>query len=301
MKKLSILSILLLTITQAFSCDICGCSSGNYFLGPFPQFRSHFFGTRYNFKSFESRLKSDHTQFSKDFYQSIELWGGLNIGRKWQVLSFVPYNINKQTSDDGTKTNNGIGDISFIVNHKILDKRNTNANEKMISQQLWVGGGLKLPTGKFSPDEVDIIPEANNQAGTGSVDFILNAMYTLHVEDWGINSNVNYKINRSAENFHFGNQFNTAAFVFHSFSSGSGNTTVNPNAGLLFEKIDANELNKSKVEDTGGNALLAAAGMEVNFAKMAVGFNTQLPVSQNLSNEQTKVKMRGMLHVTFLF
>lgn len=51
----------------------------------------------------------------------------------------------------------------------------------------------------------------------------------------------------------------------------------------------------------GGNALLAAAGLEANFSKMAIGINTPLPVKQNLSNNQTKTNVRGMLHVTFLF
>lgn len=301
MKKALLITTLCFSILQSFACDICGCSSGNYFLGPFPQFRKHFFGTRYSFRSFESRLKSDDSQFSKDFYQTVELWGGVNIGKKWQVLGFAPYNINKQTSDDGAKTSTGLGDISFIVNRKFVDKRNTDKNENMVSQQLWIGGGVKLPTGKFTPDEADIIPDANNQAGTGSIDFIINSMYTLHVNNWGINSNINYKINRSAENFRFGNRLTTTAFVFRSFQNESGNTSFNPNVGLVYERLGANEMTSAKVADTGGSALLAAAGVEVNFAKLAVGMNTQLPLTQNLSDNQTKTNIRGMVHVTVLF
>lgn len=256
---------------------------------------------RYSFRTFESRLKSDETQFSKDFYQSVELWGGLNVGRKWEVLGFVPYNINKQRSDDDTRTTNGLGDISVIINRKLLDKRTTDNKERMISQQLWVGGGAKLPTGKFTPDATDIIPDANNQAGTGSVDFIVNAMYTLHINDWGINSNINYKVNGSAQNFRFGNRLNTTAFIFHSFQNKSGTSSINPNVGLLYEKLGANKMMNAKVDDTGGDALLAATGVEVNFAKIAVGVNAQLPISQDLSNKQTETKVRGMMHVTFLF
>jgi hypothetical protein len=68
---------------------------------------------------------------------------------------------------------------------------------------------------------------------------------------------------------------------------------------LLYETLKANLLNKAKVDDTGGNALLASGGMEINFSKMAVGFNAQLPITQNFSNEQTTTKVRGMAHVTF--
>ena len=301
MKKLFTLTIFLLFIAPAFACDICGCSSGNYFLGPFPQFKRHFFGVRYSIRSYESRVAADGEEFSKDFYQSAELWGGWNMSKKWQLLAFVPYNINKQTSDDGTRITNGLGDVSFIVNHKIIDERHTGKSGNRISQQLWIGGGAKLPTGKFSPDELDIIPDANNQAGTGSLDFILNTMYTIHINDWGINSDVNYKINQSAKDFRFGNRLNATAFAFRSFANKTGTTTFNPNAGLMYEHLDANTLTTAKIVNTGGDALLAAAGLEVNFATMAVGVNAQVPITQNLSNHQTKTNMQGMVHVSFLF
>lgn len=299
MKKLLLIAIFGFSLFQALACDICGCSSGNYFIGPFPQFRKHFFGTRYTFRSFESHVAGEASEFSKDFYQTVELWGGYNVGKKWQVMAFVPYNINRQRSDDGKNNNTGLGDITLLGNYKILDKRNGFSHKNRTSQQLWIGGGVKLPTGTFAANPEDIIPDANNQPGSGSVDFILNAMYTYHINDWGINSNVNYKINRSADNFQFGNRFSSSAFLFHSIST--LRATFNPNTGVLYEKLQANKLSNLKVPDTGGNALLASAGLEVNFNKMAVGCNAQLPLHQNLSNGQTTTKLRGMMHVTFTF
>jgi len=288
-------------IAPVFACDICGCSSGNYFLGPFPQFKKHFFGVRYSIRSYESKLATGSGEFSKDFYQSTELWGGWNMGKKWQLLVFVPYNINKQKSDDGIRSTHGLGDMSLIINRKILETRHTSDKGNRISQQLWVGGGAKLPTGKFSPDELDIIPDANNQPGTGSVDVIVNSMYTLHINNWGVSSDINYKINHSAMGFRFGNRFNAAAFGFRSFANKKGTTTINPNAGLMFTHLDPNSLTASKIEDTGGNTLLGAAGVEVNLAKIALGVNAQLPITQNLSNNQTKTNVQAMVHISFLF
>lgn len=297
MKKIFMAGMLFLSLQEVNACDICGCSSGNYFIGPFQQFHKHFFGTRYSFRSFRSRMADDPTQFSKDFYQTIELWGGLNIGKKWQVLGFVPYNINRQNSDDGLTKSNGIGDITVIINYNLLNKQSKNKKGSTVSQQLWIGGGVKIPTGNFSPDPNDIIPTASNQAGTGSVDYLLNAMYAIHINNWGINSSITYKINRSADDYRFGNRFSSSAFVFRSITS--GNTVFNPNLGLLYENLQANKLAGEKVPDSGGNALLASAGLETGFNKISVGFNVQLPVSQNFSNEQTTTKVRGMLHVTF--
>jgi hypothetical protein len=34
---------------------------------------------------------------------------------------------------------------------------------------------------------------------------------------------------------------------------------------------------------------------------MAVGFNVQLPLAQNFAENQTKAKVKGMVHVSFAF
>ena len=299
MKRIFLITILFISFQRSFACEICGCSSGNYFLGPFPQFLKHFFGIRYTFRSFNTQVANDPTQFSKDIYQTIELWSGWNLGERWQLLAFVPYNINRQNSDDGLKKSNGLGDITFIVNYDLLSRRSGDKHDNMVTQQLLIGGGVKLPAGKFNVDPNDIVPTANDQAGSGSVDLLVNATYTCHVNNWGVNSNVNYKINSSADTYKFGNRFNASAFVFRSISSPKA--TFSPNAGLLYENLNANKLDKVKVDDTGGNALLASGGLEINFRRTVVGFNTQLPLEQNFSSGQTSTKIRGMMHVTFVF
>lgn len=298
LRRIALIFIIIFSVSNSFACDICGCSSGNYFIGTFPLFRKHFMGLRYTFRSFRSRLATDNTQFSNDFYQTTEIWGGFNVGRKWQIIGFIPYNINKQISDDGVQQNSGLGDITLIANYKLFDKRNGNKHGKMVSQQLWIGGGLKLPTGKFNVAAAEIIHSANDQAGTGSLDYILNTMYTLHINDWGINSSINYKVNGSANTYRFGNRLSASSFVFHSLSAKKA--TFNPNAGLLYEELDANRLNRVKVADTGGYTFLASAGLDLIFRKLAVGFNLQAPFAQRLSNDQTNARFRGMAHITML-
>jgi len=299
MKKILLITTLILSAPHIKACDICGCSAGNYFIGLFPQFRKHFIGLRYSFRSFHSSVAGDASQFSRDFYQTTELWGGFNIGKKWQLIGFIPYNINTQNSDDGKSHRNGLGDISFIANYRLLDRSRRDAKGNRISQQLWIGGGLKLPTGKFSADPDDIIAGANNQPGTGSADLILNAMYSLHINEWGINTNANYRINQSAKDFRFGNRFSSSAFVFHSMILAKKDFI--PNAGVLYENLQANKLSSVKIEQTGGNALLAAVGADISLGKVSTGFNVQLPLHQDLSAGQTTAKVRGMLHITLAF
>jgi len=299
MIKFFLLACLILIFQQLFSCDICGCSSGSYFLGPVPIYSKHFIGFRYSNRSFNTVLKTDANQFSKDFYQTTELWGGLKIKNKFQVLAFIPYNINHSTTDDGARMNKGFGDMTIIGNYDLFENKSLTKDTLTVGQQLWFGFGVKIPTGYYKVDTSELVSSANSQAGTGSFDFLLTASYNLIINDWGLSSNMDYKINQSASDFKFGNRFSASAFTFRSFHL--KNNTFSPNIGLLYENLNPNELAKAKIENTGGYALLGSVGLETRFDKITIGFNAQIPLLENISDGQTKINLRGMLHLTYAF
>ena len=250
----------------------------------------------------DTQLANDPTQFSKDFYQTIELWSGFNIGKRWQVLAFIPFNFNHNNSDEGISNTNGLGDIALLGNYKVFDNISKNGNDKTVSQQFWLGAGIKLPTGKFhiDPADPDIAAAANTQIGSGSTDVMLNAMYNIHIAQLGISTNVNYKINKNNKNeYKFGNRLSANSFVYYSVPVSKAKAVFTPNFGLLFQHSAANMLNNDKVNLTGSNVLMAAGGIEMSFNKITVGFNTQLPVTQNFAAGQTKSNVKGMLHITF--
>jgi hypothetical protein len=255
---------------------------------------------RYRFSSFNTRLNNDPSQFSKDFYHTVEVWGGLNIGKRWQLLGFVPYNIVHQNSDEGITHRNGLGDITVMANYKLLDKVSGTAHN--ISQQLWIGGGIKVPSGKFSidPSEPDLASIANSQVGSGSTDFLLNTHYNIRINKVGVSSNLSYKINTgNKDDYQFGNQFSANSFVFYTVQKGA--IVLMPNLGVLYEHAASNDLQNAKINLTGGHLIMASAGTEITLNKVSWGFNIQLPVAQNFAQGQTKTNLKGMVHMAFAF
>jgi len=303
MKKIiSIIAIILCSLNTTRACEICGCGQGNYYIGLVPQFRHHFFGLRYQFKKFNTVLADDPTQFSRDYYKTMEIWGGWNIGKKWQVLAVIPYNFVHQVSDDGVTNNQGIGDIAVMANYKLFDKSRSTAKGTTVTQQLWIGAGIKMPTGKFNIDAADpeLIAIANTQTGTASTDFMINMMYNIQVNKFGINASASYKLNSTnKDKYTFGNRFSSS--VTAAYNIKKRQFTIMPNAGLVYENTAINKLDKVKLAQTGGNLLAASGGVEISYKKFTVGANMQLPLSQRFASGQTDLKLRGMAHISFAF
>ncbi len=292
-------TVALLLSISANACEICGCGLGSYYIGMMPQFSHKFIGLRYQYRRFHTVMADDASQFSNDYYKTTELWAGWNIGKKWQLIAILPYNIVHQVSDDGVTNNQGIGDIAVMANYKLFDL-NSNRNGRAFAQQLWFGAGIKVPTGKFNVDATDpaLVAVANTQTGSASTDFMLNAMYNVRINKLGINTSAAYKINTSnREKYCFGNKFSAGSMVYYAAKKGA--VGIMPNMGLMFENTASNSLQKVTVAQTGGHLFSASAGLELSYKKLTVGASVQLPLSQNFSNGQTELKSKGMLHVTF--
>lgn len=185
MKRFLLSFLFFFIIAASFACPICGCGVGGFYIGLFPTHNGKFVGVRYQYAHYETRLNNDPPQFSHDYYKVAELYGGITIGSRWQLLGFVPYHFNYQNTDDGITKKNGLGDAAVIANYRLWN--HTSLNEKHIIQQLWLGAGLKLPAGKYdvnfknaaTPDLQELLGDVNSEMGTGSLDFILNTMYTV--------------------------------------------------------------------------------------------------------------------------
>ena len=285
---------------SSYACEICGCGVGNFYVGLLPQFKNKFIGVRYHYTQYHSVMASDATQFSRDYFKTAEIWGGINLGKKWQVLAFIPYNFNKQVSDDGSSNSNGLGDISLLANYKLFSSFNLKKN-KNFEQALWIGAGAKLATGRFDADIADpasVTPvDVNTQMGSGSNDFLLNTMYNVKWNKFGINTVATYKINTNNTSlYQFGNKgvFNTTAF----YNIDKKDFIISPNVGLLYEVTNHNKHQGKAVENTNNHALMATTGLQIRYDRISIGVNFQMPIQQDFSDGQTTIKAKGTLQFT---
>ncbi|MEQ7801452.1 transporter [Pedobacter sp. ASV1-7] len=305
-KIIATLILIVTSLTIVKACDICGCGVGSYYLGILPEYNKRFLGMRYQYKNLNTHLGpyGERTPITADeTYQSAELWGGWNIGTKFRVLAFVPYNFNERKAQTGNGSKNGLGDIALMGYYKVFDHKGT-LGERLLVQSLWIGGGVKVPTGKYEPAERTAIQESPNnfQLGTASTDFTVNAAYDIRYNDVGLNANVNYKINTENKyEYRYGNKFTANLLAYYKIRIAKA-ITVAPNAGVLYETAQKDvESGKYDVDVSGGYSLSAVAGIEAGMKGLSFGANYQNVRSQDLAGGRAYAGNRLMVHMSVPF
>lgn len=306
MKKIILLFIAGIVFIQgATACDICGCGVGSYYIGILPEFSKKIVGIRYRYNTLRTHIGAGgQTTYltTTETYQTAEVWGGWTIGKRFRAMAYLPLNFNEKTSEGATHTKSGLGDIAVQGFYQVFDQRKS-VKEKLLLHSLWLGAGIKLPTGNYqAPEKNGANPSANIfQLGTGSVDFMLNGMYDIRLQDAGINTFVSYKVNMANnEAYRYGNKLSANMQFYYKFRI-KQKVTLAPNAGVLYERAGQDVDQGYSVDVSGGHACLATAGVETAFKRLALGASFQHPFSQNLANGFVKANNRAMLHLSFIF
>jgi hypothetical protein len=304
-KKLFVITLVALGFCDGVkACAICGCGAGNYYLGVMPQFSKNFIGLRYRSYSFTSHVGQGYNPYeaTNETFQSAELWTRFYVTNRIQLISFVNFNFNRQLDGGVTKEIQGIGDIPLLVNYNLINTSNEPLSEKRIlNHSLFLGGGIKLPVGKYRySEDPKAVANANFQLGTGSIDFIITSLYTLRYRRFGLSLDANYKINTANSNqYRFGNRLSGTSSLF--YVQQIKNVGVMPNAGFYFEDSALNKQYGLNIENTGGSALFASVGLESYYKKISIGFNFQKPIEQQLADNHSIAHNRATIHMSFLF
>ncbi|MCL7989079.1 transporter [Sphingobacterium sp. lm-10] len=314
-KIVALTGILLLaaTLPQAKACDVCGCGVGSYYLGILPNFNKRFIGLRYQQNRLQTHLgpNGNRTPNTADeLYQTMELWGAWNFGERWRVMAIVPYGFNQRTIGAGAQwaesgRKDGLGDVVAMGHYKLFEDMRTTSGNRLLMQSLWVGGGIKVPTGAYDASEqasAAIGAPNTFQLGTASTDFLINAAYDIRLMDAGLNVNATYKMNtENRYGYRYANKISVNGLFYYKFNI-KDKVRLSPNAGVLYESQSKDVLdNRFDVAQSGGYSTMGIIGLEANIGRISVGGNYQSPLGQQLADGRILAGNRIMTHVSFSF
>lgn len=287
------------------ACDICGCGIGGNYIGLLPEFQKNIIGIRYKYNHLTSHLGPNgaHTYLTtQEHYKTIELWGAWQMD-KWRISASLPYSFNERQKSSITETKAGFADATFLGQYNLYNHRTILLNEHLLVESLWIGLGIKIPTGTYAASDHTASDQNFNlfQLGTGSIDFLFSAMYDIRVQDHGLNVNANYKINgNNKAGYAYGNKFNVIGYYYYKIRF-FGKYTLTPNIGLLYETSALDNDGPFKVDVSGGQVFMGSLGCELAFGQYGIGSNYQIPLQQNLAKEIVAADNRLMIHGWYSF
>lgn len=287
--------ILIFFAKSSLACDVCGCSSNANYFGILPQFKQHFVGVRYSNLSFDSKhipSLSGQVTNSKDILQRGELWGRFYPTKRLQIFAFVPYQVNLKTEEGNSTQTNGLSDISVLANYILINTG--DSGHFAWRHSLSIGGGIKAPTGNFDNNGIPSL-----QIGTGTWDYLFNAIYTVRYKQMGVNVDANFRLNSSNNHYQFGNRLTSSMRFF--YWKKMRMSSILPHVGLMMEYAEKDIQERVIQKYTGGTGMYAASGFDVYFRKLAVGGLLALPVNENLNEGLVKTNQRITLQVLYLF
>lgn len=285
-----------LDATMDFDCDACGCSASGGSMGFSSMLNTNFVGVRYFYQSYTSRdgIFANSPWIDENF-NTTQVWAKIPITKKIQVTALIPYHFHNREFETGTENIKGLGDVTVMATYELYK---TQKDSTVFTHNLQMGGGVKMPTGKFK--------EANNlgtvnqsfQLGTGSWDYLLLTEYVIKKKNLGLNSMLNYTFKtENDKNYQFGNQFNYGSTLFYLLDFKS--IQLVPQIGVAGEVYGENKQYGEGVHNTAGDILFSKFGFEIGKDKFSLGVNAMLPISQNLASGAIEANYRWSINLNY--
>ena len=289
-------------------CDLCAC-----YLGIDPSYNSSQISLRYSsFKYYsegipvESDPNVDHgetgTDPSTEYYNRVEVTGRYYMNPSVRFLINIPYSLN---NIDGKRIKD-FGDVSVIGQYQLYNTRVDTETD--FRNSVFVGGGVKAPTGAYNKSIVYGEVEPHFQPGTGSFDFLLSGTYLVRYKsNLGLSTDVIYTINTTNSNeYRFSNRFNVTSTLFYIINAGKRTHTGTewtflPHSGVYLESAGYDTQDGADVDDSGGSVLFATGGIDIYYNQFDISFTYQGPVSQSLNGDQPQNKYRFYIGAGYSF
>jgi hypothetical protein len=169
-------------------------------------------------------------------------------------------------------------------------------------QRIFLGGGMKIPTGVYNKQLTYGITEPHFQPGTGSFDVIMTGLYMAKLEKVGLGwrNDVVYVVTTANKNdYRFANRFNWASTFSYDITTKS--VTVLPHSGIYLETANPDKYQGQDAEGSGGTVLFATFGLDAFYDLFSLDLDWQLPISENFIDEQPENKFRLYVALGYSF
>ncbi|MEZ5007081.1 MAG: hypothetical protein R2753_02895 [Chitinophagales bacterium] len=212
----------------------------------------------------------------RNYLFNYTLNGSYTPHQKVQLKFYLPLYLQANRTE---QTNSfGLGDAVILSTYTPLDKQKV---EKEIRHRLSFSGGIKLPTGLYKNDIEAITTTI--PFGSKSWDFILGTSYAFKVKNYILSSNIMGKITTTNQyDFKFGNSFETS--IQNSYKIDVKDAQLYPFIGVKFNWQTNDISNNFYRIYTGGYLFSEVMGLQFNYYKYKLAFNTEIPFSQHLNN-----------------
>jgi hypothetical protein len=276
-------------------CDACGCAASGGSMGFASMLNTNFLGIRYFNQSYKSTngLYRNSPWYNENF-NTAQIWARIPVMKSFQFSSLIPYHFHNREIETGGQSISGIGDITVLGMYTLFQTHN---DSMIFVHNLQLGGGVKLPTGKFDEANYGSV-NPSYQLGTGSWDYLLATEYSIKRKKFGLNALLNYVIKTENEKkYRFGNQFNYAGTFFYIHQKDS--FSLAPQIGFAGELYADNYQHGQKVRNTAGDIFMGKVGFEIGKDKFSFGTNVILPINQNLTGGRVEAKYRWSINLNY--
>ncbi|MCW3124858.1 MAG: hypothetical protein JWO03_516 [Bacteroidetes bacterium] len=227
-----------------------------------PDLDKHLAGLRWTYSQYDNRNFSLDPEKNgiknNEMVNTLELFGRFNLPKRFQLSVFVPVTFIHQYSSLSDTHDRGLGDASLLAQYQILNPVKFAAGK--VKHQLRVGLGVKLPTGRYKTDKNDLY-NTSVQLGSGSVDVLMNATYSLTYKKMIMNARLAYKLNTvNSSSFRFGDKIENG--VRFSYVVRAGKITLMPTAGANYAYTFDNHNHHQPVYESHSHLVTASAGLE---------------------------------------
>lgn len=280
--KCYLIAAMLLGGYAHIAAQACCCSSAGSNYTILPNLDKHVVGLRYSYSSYDGTTypamnmvmangdvmaMTGNGTHTLERVNTLEVFGRFKLPRRFYISVFVPMHVLSERTESTFNRSVGLGDISLLLQYAFIDPMKCTG--KKIKHQFKLGTGVKTPTGKFTMTP-DGMFNTEQQMGTGSVDFLFNAIYTLRYKQFGVNVVPTYKKNlTNTQHFRFGDKIRAGFNAFYAFELNK-NWTLTPTIGTAYMHDFENVYQKQKLTYTGGDYLNATAGLDIYFKQFSL-------------------------------